>query len=87
MKKKEKIPFGILSFVSSISGLISLFLIPIISIVFFILAIILAIVQKKYKSDSFAKAGLIIGVLGIIIYILIGFSSFQGPFSNYNLTS
>ncbi len=82
--------WGILSLISGILGILSFLLIPILSIIFSILAVIFSIVQKQYKFTTVAKVGLILGILGIIIYFIVGYASFGGPYSKtttVNLTN
>ena len=73
--------WGILSLISGILAILSFLLIPVISIISSILAIIFSIVQKQYEFTTAAKVGLILGILGIIIYFIIGYASFGGPYS------
>lgn len=50
-------------------------------IIFSILAVIFSIVQKQYKFTTDTKVGLILGILRIIIYFIVGYASFAGPYS------
>ena len=77
--------WGILSLISGILGILSFLLIPIISIIFSILAVIFSIVQKNYEFTTAAKIGLILGILGVIIYFIVGFASFEGPYSESSI--
>jgi hypothetical protein len=69
---KESKGFGIASLVLSIFGLL-LVLAPYFGIVFSILSIIFATIQKKRQETGVATAGLVMGIIGTVIsgFILI----------------
>lgn len=70
-RKPEKISggnrkWGIASFVLAIFSILFL-LLPFVGIIFAILAVVFAIIQKKQSPTMFATSGLIIGIIGIIL--------------------
>lgn len=87
--KKNKIThaWGIAGLTTGIIGLLLLLLAPNIGILFSIAAVVFSLIQKRYESTSAATAGLILGIIGIIFYVIIGFASFGGPYSESGTTS
>ncbi len=83
MTKKDKPThaWGIAGLIIGIIGILSLFILPIITIPFSILAIIFSIIQRQYEPTGVATVGLILGIIGIILGIIIGYASFGGPYS------
>jgi len=80
-KNKPTHAWGIASLIIGIIGILSLFILPIITIPFSILAIIFSIIQRQYEPTGVATVGLILGIIGIILFIIIGYASFGGPYS------
>lgn len=78
--------WGIAGLVTGIIGLLLLLLAPNIGILFSIAAVIFSLIQKRYESTGAATAGLILGIIGIILYVVIGFASFGGPYSESGTT-
>lgn len=87
--KKNKVThaWGIASLIIGIIGILSLLILPIITIPFSILAIIFSLIQKKYESTGAATAGLILGIISIILYVIIGFAFFGGSYSESGTSS
>ena len=87
--KKNKLThaWGIAGLVTGIIGLLLLLLAPNIGILFSITAVIFSLIQKRYESTGVATAGLILGIIGIILYVIIGFAFFGGPYSESGTTS
>ena len=85
MTKKDKPThaWGIAGLVMGIIGIMLIFIAFPISILFFIIAIVLSIIQRKYEPTSIATAGLIIGIIGIVFYVIIGFASFGESYSTF----
>ena len=78
---------GIAGLIAGIIGLLLLFLAPYIGIPFSITAVVLSVIQKKYESTGAATAGLVLGIIGIILYVIVGFAFFGGPYSESGTTS
>ena len=87
--KKNKLThaWGIAGLTTGIIGLLLLLLAPNIGILFSIAAVIFSLIQKRYKSTGVATAGLILGIIGIILYVVIGFVFFGGSYSESGTTS
>jgi len=86
-KNKPTHAWGIAGLIAGIIGLLLLFLAPTIGIPFSIAAVVFSMIQKKYESTGAATAGLVLGILGIILYVIIGFASFGGPYFELGITS
>ena len=86
-KDKPTHACGIAGLIAGIIGLLLLFLAPNIGILFSITAVVLSVIQKKYKSTGAATAGLVLGIIGIILYVIVGFAFFGGPYSESGTTS
>ena len=80
-KNKPTHAWEIAGLIMGIIGLLLVFFAFQASIVFFILAAVFSMIQKKYESTNAATVGLIIGIIGIILYVIIGYASFGGPYS------
>ena len=80
-KNKPTHAWGIAGLIMGIIGILSLFILPIIAIPSSILAIVFSIIQRQYNPTGAATAGLILGIIGIIIFVIIGYASFGGPYS------
>lgn len=84
-KQEESKGFGIASLVTSIIGFFS-FLMPYFGVVWSILAIVFAGLQKKKQDTGLATAGLVIGILGLIgnliwlIFVIIGYMAIGGMY-------
>ena len=79
-KDKPTHAWGIAGLVTGIIGLLLLFLASNTGIPFSIIAVVLSVIQKKYESTGAATAGLVLGIIGIILYIIVGFAFFGGPY-------
>lgn len=77
-KNKPTHAWGVAGLVAGIIGLLLLLFAPNIEILFSIAAAVFSLIQKRYESTGVATAGLILGVVGIIFYVVIGFASFGG---------
>jgi len=86
-KNKPTHAWGIAGLITGIIGLLLLLIAPNIAILFSIAAVILSLIQKRYESTGVAKAGLILGIIGIIFYVIIGFAFFGGPSFESGITS
>ena len=86
-KNKPTHAWGIAGLVVGIIGLLLIFIAFQISILFFIAAVIFSVIQKKYEPTGIATAGLILGIIGIIFYVIIGFAFFEGPYFESATTS
>jgi len=64
--ENETTAWGIASLVLGILGLLG-FLMPYISIIFSILAVVFFGIQKKHKPTGSATAGLVTGIIGIVL--------------------
>ena len=71
--------WGTLSLISGILTILSFLLMPSVSIIFSILAVIFSVIQIPYEFTTNAKIGLCLGILGIIIYLIIGYMPIEGP--------
>ena len=80
-KNKPTNAWGIAGLIAGIIGLLLLFIIPNIGILFSIAAVVFSVIQKKYKSTGVATAGLVLGLIGIIFYVIVRFAFFRGPYS------
>jgi len=60
-----------------IIGLLLLFLAPSIGILFSITAVVFSVIQKIYEPTGIATAGLVIGIIGIILYVIVGFAFYS----------
>ncbi len=70
-----------------IIGISLLIILPSIAIIFSILAVVFSMIQKKYEPTGAATAGLILGIIGIILYVIISFAFFGGPYSESGMSS
>lgn len=86
-KNKPTHSWGIAGLAVGIIGLLLLFLAPNIGILFSIAAVIFSVIQKKYEPTGIATAGLILGIIGIIFYVIIAFAFFGGPYFESGTTS
>ena len=75
MTKKPTHAWGIAGLIAGIIGLLLLLFAPSIGILFSITAVVFSVIQKKYESTGAATAGLVLGIIGIILYVLIAFFS------------
>ena len=70
MSKKEKSNgFGIASLICGIAGLCG-FLMPYLAIFVSVLAIVFSVLQKKNNPNGMATAGLVLGIIGIVLNVL-----------------
>ncbi|MHC1598507.1 MAG: hypothetical protein ACXQS3_03960 [Candidatus Methanofastidiosia archaeon] len=79
-KNKPTHAWGIAGLAMGIIGLLLLFLVPNIGILFSIAAAVFSVIQKKYESTGAATIGLVLGIIGIILYVIVGFAFFGGPY-------
>lgn len=86
-KNKPTHAWGIAGLIAGIIGLLLLFLAPNIGILFSITAVVFSVIQKKYGSTGVTTAGLVLGIIGIILYVIVGFAFFGGPYSESGTTS
>lgn len=86
-KNKPTHAWGIAGLATGLIGLLLLLLAPNIEIIFSITAVVFSLIQKRYESTGVATAGLILGIIGIILYVIIGFAFFEGPYSESGTTS
>lgn len=90
MKEEKGNGFGIASLVLGILGIVMFFGF---GIVFAILALVFAIVQRKSYKNGIATAGLVLGIIGIvinsiyIIFIIVLFATFFSSEEFVNLNS
>jgi len=86
-KNKPTHVWGIAGLIAGIIGLLLLFFAFNIAILFSIAAVVLSVIQKKYESTNVATIGLVLGLIGIILYVIIGFALFGGPYSSSGVAS
>lgn len=86
-KNKPTHAWGIAGLILGIIGLLLLFLVPNMGILFSITAVVFSVIQKNYEPTGIATAGLVIGIIGIILYVIVGFAFFEGPYFESGTTS